>query len=116
MSEELLKRIKERPNDAPLETERLLDDAAAEIVRLREMLLEEGINSDPEPPPPLYGPPTVLQHMVSISLQASADSWGERIARHNTLLDLLRRNERGVVPGSTLKIRAPADFKVKANE
>lgn len=36
----LVSRIRDRPNDAPMETERLLDDAADEIDRLRAALTE----------------------------------------------------------------------------
>lgn len=43
MSEEdIVERIRNRPNDAPMETERLLDEAADEIERLRWLLAQLG--------------------------------------------------------------------------
>ena len=35
MQDDIVKRIRDRIHDAPMETERLLDEAADEIVRLR---------------------------------------------------------------------------------
>lgn len=37
---DIVERIRERPHDAPMPTERLLDEAAAEIARLRAALAE----------------------------------------------------------------------------
>ncbi len=108
MSEELLARIRSRPNDAPLPTEGLLDEAAAEIERLRDMLSEEGISPDPAPPYVApHGPPTAREHLMQQYAAVCAARFGA---------DVAFTSGGQWASASTLRVRKPITYGIVQDE
>ena len=113
MNQDILTRISERLNDSPMETERLLDDCADEIQRLRELLLENDIDPEPYvPPPEQFGPPTYYeylmhQQMVKVFERAAAD-----LLKPNPYMESLAYNDAAGPIGCNVRIRLPADYSV----
>lgn len=89
-----------------------MDDLAAlreEIERLRDLCEENGIDPDPYfPPPPKFGPPTLMEHMF---YEASASLFKDcalRLLETSPLLDDLPYG----TGAGTLRICLPKDFTV----
>ena len=90
-----------------------LDDALEEINRLRELLLDNGI--DPEPyisEPEQFGPPTEwewkMRKLFENAFNLSKKSWIDQVSHRHFL--------EGTTWPTTLTIRLPEDFMIKPSK
>lgn len=87
----------------------------AETERLRELLIENGI--DPEPyvePPPQFGPPTLLEHLMHKAAEMMFKQAAIDIMKPSPILHVPSNNHvsQGANPPTHFRIRLPADFSV----
>jgi hypothetical protein len=83
----------------------------AENERLRELLIENDIDPDPEPPaPPYFTVPTLAEWRISQMFARSAEYWLKSIEGTNALREFLEGSEWS--EGQLLRVRMPTDFQV----
>ena len=84
-----------------------LDELRAEVMRLRDLLEEHGIDPEPYvPPPPRYGPPTLLEHMTVLAMNDVAQRFSD---------DMMKIDKIYSSYGRILRVRLPSDYVVRSN-
>ena len=87
----------------------------AENQRLRDLLVDYGIDPEPAPvEPPQFGPPTHIEYLMQRTVERAAGKIVEGLLNSSPLLRWLQGEEWDDKQRAELRVKLPAEFRINS--